>query len=69
LQGTYVVILMNSVVMIPGGAPGHSTAEAGGPGITYLQGDLPVYKNLRIDNKCQKAKVCNHLKSFWVSPS
>ena len=44
-------------VVITGGAAGASVAEAGGPGITYLEGASPVYKNLRIDNKCQKPKV------------
>ena len=47
-----------------GGAAGGSAAEAGGPGVTYLEGISPVYKNLRIDNKCQKPKVCSNMSSL-----
>ena len=49
--------LMHVLVVITGGAAGASLAESGGPGMTYLEGTSPVYKNLRIDNKCQKPKV------------
>jgi len=59
---------MYVLVVITGGAAGDSLAEPGGPGMTYLEGASPVYKNLRIDNKCQKPNVCSHLKLFCVLP-
>lgn len=34
-----------------------SNVEPGGPGIIYLDGKMPVVKNLRIDNKGQKPLV------------
>ena len=41
-----------------GGATGGGGAsEAGGPGIVFLNGSVPVNRNLRIDNKGQSAKV------------
>ena len=34
-----------------GRAGSGSSVEPGGPGVIYLEGKLPVVKNLRIDNK------------------
>ena len=38
-------------------AAGGSGSEAGGPGVTYFNGDGGSYSNLRVDNKCQLPEV------------
>ena len=40
-----------------GQAGSGSSVEPGGPGVIYLEGQLPVVKNLRIDNKGRKPLV------------
>ena len=40
-----------------GGSVANSNAEPGGPGVAYMEGQVPVHKNLRVDNRCQSAKV------------
>lgn len=40
-----------------GQAGSGSSVEPGGPGVVYLEGQSPVVKNLRIDNKGRKPLV------------
>ena len=40
-----------------GSAGGYGASETGGPGIVFLNGLVPLNRNLRIDNKGRKPKV------------
>ena len=51
-----------------GQAGSGSSVEPGGPGVVYLEGQSPVVKNLRIDNKGRKPLV-SHCVFFFFTTS
>ena len=48
-----------------GGKGSASNVEPGGPGVIYLDGKMPVVKNIRIDNKGLKPLVCASVYLFF----